>query len=138
MKIYRRFNDYGSTNYVAQKGTIASDRRPGTHVWQRDGGKVFVTCRGCDAINDITDHQNASYARFLEPSCFVCTNCRTHYYFTLRGWEQPALISCSICRHAQKFAVGKGEFRRFRKQGWIIDPKNNKSARCPHCAARAK
>ena len=53
----------GTGTYSIPKGEIRADRKPGTLVWQREGARIFVTCRGCDAINDITDHQIGSSCR---------------------------------------------------------------------------
>lgn len=121
-------------NYTARKGTISADRKPGTIVWQRDGGYVYVTCRACNAINDITGHQNKGYTDSLDnSSCFVCTNCQTHYFFRLEGWEPPQFIMCLDCRCEQKYVVGKGEIRRLRKQGWMVNVERPTDSRCPTC-----
>lgn len=133
MKISPTWYPSATDSYTARKGTITADRKPGTLVWQRDGGQLYVTCRACNAINDITGHQDHRYTDRLIGSCFVCTNCRTHYFFHLEGWEPPTVIACLNCGNRKRFAVGKGEVRRLRKQGWHVDTENPTHSRCPEC-----
>ena len=126
--------------YHVSKGEIRSDRKPGMLVWQREGARIFITCRGCDAINDITNHQTEYHSRKLDYSCFVCTNCHTHYYFELLGWEPPGVVKCRLCRNSphnyRSFVMGKGEIRFLRKKGWTIDPKDAQNSVCPCCRLR--
>lgn len=133
MKINRGQYPAGTDTYIAKKGVISADRKPGAILWQHDKGRLYVTCRACNAINDITGHQNKGYTDGLDTSsCFVCTNCRTHYFFHLVGWEEPRCITCVDCG-TEQYVVDKGEMRHFRKRGWTVNVERLTDSKCPDC-----
>ena len=135
MNIVRRAQGDTGNCYRIARGTIKADRSPGTLVWARAEGRVFITCKSCNAINDITGHQSEHryYANRLDDSsCFVCTHCHTHYFFRLLDWDIPEVAKCDSCGNT-KFVTDKGEIRRLRKQGWMVDLKKWSGTRCPIC-----
>lgn len=74
-------------------------RRSG--IWQKVGGKVYITCRGCTAINDINNHGVTPRGYIVETDshsmgCVVCRSCGAHLFIRLLDWKAPA------CRRRRK------------------------------------
>lgn len=133
-----RYNDVDTQTAI--RGEIRSDRESGRMIWDKVGDCVYITCRSCDAINDISGHLKGArpyYDGYIKAPCFVCTNCRAHYYFRLEGWgfEFGATnIYCYKCGSTSRIN-DKGDIRAFRKAGWLISKKPGET-RCGGCRRR--
>ena len=120
----------------ARKVVITSKRVKNSPIWQIDGSEIFVTCKSCDAINNINPHRQDIHTDGNVHPCFVCINCAAHYFVRLDGWKEQMTIRCSACGRRSKGAFNKGELRKLRQSGWRIDPKDHAEAKCRWCAER--
>jgi hypothetical protein len=96
MKIEKRGrHNFCSETIGVRKGQIRSDRLPHECVWQELEGRIYVTCKSCDAINDVSKHgvQEDGEVR----PCFVCLNCNSHYFATLEDWDGRNSYVCDFC-----------------------------------------
>lgn len=127
---------------TAVRKEIKSTRERSQMVWDKVEGRVYVTCRSCDAINDVTDHTKAltvHYDGLVKGPCFVCTNCQAHYYFRLEGWgfeSGPTIVYCYGCGGRSRI-VDKGDIRNLRRGGWTISKKPGETF-CKECRRRRK
>ena len=85
---------------LARKGEIRPDRAERDLIWQEDGEKLYITCRACSAINDITTHSIDVNGQ-LAP-CIVCVNCHTHYFVRLANWAGFFSMYCTECNKYKK------------------------------------
>ena len=132
MKINNKV-DHGETtsSILARKGEITADRMEREAIWQREGRKLYITCRSCSAINDISGH----HVRFgFVSPCFVCTNCRAHYYARLDDWDEPATVRCDSCKKCTK-DTPKG----LKESGWASNEQTCECCVrhwCPECKGK--
>jgi len=127
MKI-KRMAPQNESGVRTSKGIIASDRAPGESIWQEDGDKIYVTCRGCSAINDISEF-------FISPDgvvnpCVTCVNCGTHYWTVLGDWDGRTSFHCQYRWHMGRT---KEQVPKDLDKKWV-----NGCFRyaCPECARR--
>lgn len=127
---------------TAVRKEIRSDRDRSQMVWDKVDERVYVTCKACDAINDVTDHTRTlavHYDGFVKGPCFVCTNCRAHYYFRLEGWgfeSGPTVVYCYYCSSRERVKT-KGDLRRLRTSGWLISKKVGETRCAAHRQRRS-
>jgi len=95
MKIEKRHPPLRSESVCVKKGRIQSDRLPHECVWQELEGRIYVTCKSCDAINDISRHGIDSTGE-VNP-CFICLNCGAHYFPVLEHWDGRNSYICNYC-----------------------------------------
>lgn len=113
---------------TAVREEIRSDRDRSQMIWDKVDERIYVTCKSCDAINDVTDHAKTlavHYDGLVKGPCFVCTNCKAHYYFRLEGWgfeSGPTTVYCYNCGTRER-VENKGDLRRLRISGWLISKK---------------
>ena len=120
MKIHRRDQlPTSSGTLIVEKAEITSDRHDGALHWQMDRANIYITCKGCNAINDISGH-------IIDPSgtvepCFVCVSCSTHYFVRLNQWDGSSRMICGDCGKAILVKSASN------KQGWT---KGNAGCAC--------
>lgn len=100
-----RYGNYGACGYRyflvkrADLNAIArSGRIKGFWMDEKAGGaerhylpnraKIFVTCPGCGAVNNISDHTVDPDGEIGLTDCVVCCRCRVHFFPKLLGWKE--------------------------------------------------
>ena len=72
-------------HYKVRRAKITSKRKPKVLICQIFEGRVYITCKACSAINDITRHYKDVRSNGGIDSCIVCKTCLAHYFVTLSG-----------------------------------------------------
>lgn len=134
------------TTYIVPQGEAGFDLYGRKKVtWQRDGGKIYVTCPSCGNIGHYDIEGCQIIGRGIYTSdCFTCWHCRAHSFFILDGAaaEMAEKIrkdpsSCPRCkatasRHWSEYPRGGSHFSTCGSCGisWVCP---GKSYTCPKC-----
>ena len=125
----RRHRVLSYEHYKARRGEITSKRKPKKLIWQIFEGRVYITCKACSAINDITNHYKDILRSGHLNTCVICKTCLAHYFVDLSGLtpDKDGPFFCAGCKVSSRTLSLLG----LKKKGWHV---GKKKFLCPNCS----
>lgn len=80
----------GYRDYVIARHGEIGEKRVG--LWQivkvRGKKRLYLRCKACKAINDITHYRITYQGYTARTRCITCVGCRLHAWYKLDGWME--------------------------------------------------